>query len=279
MLRVSILGVLKVGLWIALVYVAYCGLLFLLQRQVMFPRFAMGPAPEAASRIPGIEKIWLDTPAGNIESWFILPDKLAGAAPAIIFAHGNGELIDFWPRELAPFTELGIGVLLVEYPGYGRSPGRPSQKSITAAFVEAYDALVRRPDVDPKRIVLFGRSIGGGAACALARQRNAKAMILMSTFTSIRSFTRRYLAPAFIIRDPFDNLEVVKSFSNPVLIIHGNSDEIIPYRHGQTLHRHAANATMITYDAGHNDCPPDWRVFYRDVIRFLVDAEVIGPPQ
>lgn len=281
MLRVSIIGMLKVGFWIALLYVAYCGILFLLQRQVMFPRFAMGPAPETPDHIPGIEKIWLDSAAGIVESWFILPRSSpgAGAVPAIIFAHGNGELIDFWPREMQPFADMGIGVLLVEYPGYGRSAGRPSQKSITDAFVKAYDTLVSRPEVDPERVVLFGRSIGGGAVCALARQRRASAMILMSAFTDIPSFTRRYLAPGFITRDPFDNLEAIKSFSNPVLIIHGSRDEIIPYRHGQTLYRHAPNGKMITYHAGHNDCPPDWRVFYQDVVRFLVDAGVINPRQ
>lgn len=276
MLRFSIFGILKLGLGIALIYVTYCGLLFLLQRHVMFPRFAMGPAPETTDRMPGIEKIWLDTASGKIESWFILPVTTTGAGPAIIFAHGNGELIDFWPHELRPFADLGIGVLLVEYPGYGRSAGRPSQKSITDAFVQAYDTLISRPEVDPERVVLFGRSIGGGAACALARERPVKAMILMSAFTDIPSFTRRYLAPAFIVRDPFDNLEVIKSFSNPVLIIHGTRDEIIPYRHGETLDRHALDGTMISYDAGHNDCPPDWRVFFQDVVPFLVDAGVIG---
>ena len=86
-----------------------------------------------------------------------------------LFLHTvNGELIDFWPHELKKLNRLGIGVLLVEYPGYGRSNGSPSQKNITEAFTGAYDMLVTRPDVDPSRIVLFGRSLGGGAVCILA---------------------------------------------------------------------------------------------------------------
>jgi len=273
----SMAVMIKTGLWILFIYIAYCGLLFLVQRQMMFPRFLMGTAPDTTDDMTGIEKIWLQTESGKIESWFILPkaNNETKPSPAVIFAHGNAELIDFWPHEMRRFAAQGIGVLLVEYPGYGRSEGRPSQKSITDVFVRAYDILINRPDVDPQRIVLLGRSLGGGAVSALARQRPAKAMILMSTFTNIKSFTRRYLAPAFIVRDPFDNLEAIKTFLNPVLIIHGIRDEIIPYRHGKTLHRHAPNGTLITYDAGHNDCPPNWNTFFQDVGQFLIRAGVI----
>jgi len=106
-------------------------------------------------------------------------------------AHGNGELIDFWPNELNRFTNLGIGVLLVEYPGYGRSTGPQSQSSITEAFVTAYDTLCARADVEASKIILVGRSLGGGAVCALAAKRPAAALILMSTFTSARSFDKK----------------------------------------------------------------------------------------
>ena len=274
----SMAGLIKTGFWVVFIYVAYCGLLFLVQRQMMFPRFLMGTVPDTPDDMTGIEKIWLQTESGKIESWFIRPqtNNDTQPSPAIIFAHGNAELIDFWPHEMRRFAALGIGVLLVEYPGYGRSEGRPSQKSITDVFVRAYDVLIDKPEVDPKRIVFLGRSIGGGAVTALANHRPAKAMILMSTFTNIKSFTRRYLAPSFIVRDPFDNLESVKKFLNPILIIHGLRDEIIPYRHGKTLHRYAPNGTLITYDAGHNDCPPDWNIFFQDVSQFLIRSGVIN---
>lgn len=80
--------------------------------------------------IPGMEKIWLKTVGGKIETWFLLPESNQ-PSPAVIFAHGNAEIIDMWPATLNRFTQLGIGVLLVEYPGYGRSKGSPSQRSIT----------------------------------------------------------------------------------------------------------------------------------------------------
>lgn len=260
----------KIVTWTLFIYLAYCGLLFLVQRQMLFPRYLVA-TPSQDEDIPFVEKIWIETATGKIEAWFLPPDPVNGAtpAPAVIFAHGNGELIDFWPHELKKFNGFGVGVLLVEYPGYGRSQGAPSQKNITEAFNRAYDVLIERQDVDPTKIILFGRSVGGGAVCALAAQRPSAALILMSAFISVRSFAKRYLAPAVLIRDPFDNLSVVRKYKGPTLVIHGKFDEVIPYSHGMTLYRASRNATMITYKSGHNDCPPNWKVFWQDIESFL----------
>ena len=166
--------------------------------------------------------------------------------------------------------------MLVEYPGYGRSAGSPSEESITQTFVAAYDLLTSRKDVDPSRIVFFGRSLGGGAVCALARHRPSATLILMSTFSSAKSFAKNFLAPSFIVRDPFDNLGVVKNYPHPVLIIHGKRDTVIPFSHAKALHKAAKQGTLIAYDAGHNDCPPDWKIFWKDVEGFLLENNIIS---
>jgi len=266
----------KIVTWTLFIYLAYCGLLFLVQRQMLFPRYLV-ETPGQNEDIPFVEKIWIETGTGKIEAWFLPPDPVnkTTPAPAVIFAHGNGELIDFWPHELKKFNGFGVGVLLVEYPGYGRSQGTPSQKNITEAFNRAYDVLIERQDVDPNKIILFGRSVGGGAVCALALQRPSAALILMSAFISVRSFAKRYLAPAVLIRDPFDNLSVVREYKGPTLVIHGEFDEVIPYSHGMTLYRASRNATMITYKSGHNDCPPNWKVFWKDIESFLHRCGII----
>ncbi len=260
-----------------LFYLIYCGLLFVMQRQVMFPRYLMGKPTSPSAEIPGVEKIWLKTSFGKVETWFL--SSRAGndpkPGPAVIFAHGNAELIDFCLAEFQTFSKLGIQVLFVEFPGYGRSEGSPSQKSITETFLAAYDMLTLRKGVDPARIVLLGRSMGGGAVCQLARERPSAALILISAFTSARSFAKRYLAPAFLVRDPFDNLAVVRSYKGPILIIHGKNDDIIPYRHGKTLYQAAADGKMIAYECGHNDCPPSSDMFWHDIKMFLRKAGVI----
>ena len=258
-------------------YVAYCCFLFLIQRQILYPRNLIPALPPTNQKIPGLEKIWLDTSFGKVESWLLHPvmENPSAKVPAVIFAHGNGELIDFWPDELKSFTRLGLALLLVEYPGYGRSAGKPSQESITETFIAAYDALTARKDIDGSRIVLFGRSLGGGAVCALAAQRPSRALILMSTFTSVRSFAVRYMVPGFFARDPFDNLALVRSYPGPILFLHGKQDGVIPFRHSVALHKAAKKSQLIAYDAGHNDCPPSWDDFWQHTESFLREIEII----
>ncbi len=267
----------KIGATALSVYLIYCGLLFVLQRQVLFPRYMIPNPATADTAAMGIETLWLETSFGKVEAWYLPPaaGSPAAPAPAVIFGHGNGELIDFWPPMLDRFSRMGLGLLLVEYPGYGRSAGSPSQATIAETFLQAHERLSARPEIDPARIVLFGRSLGGGAVCELALTKPAAALILMSCFKSVRSFAVRYLVPPFLIRDPMDNLAAVRRFEGPVLAIHGRSDEVIPFDHGQALAGAARNGKLIPYEAGHNDCPPDWDLFWRDVERFLRDARVL----
>ncbi|MBW2602695.1 MAG: alpha/beta hydrolase [Deltaproteobacteria bacterium] len=266
----------KIILWTLLFYLVYCGFLFIMQRQILFPRYLID-APYRSEDHPFMEKIWIKTSFGKTEAWFLPPNptKKAEPSPTVIFAHGNGELIDFWPDELKRFNHFGIGVMLLEYPGYGRSEGTPSQKNITETFNNAYNILIERKDVDPAKIILFGRSLGGGAVCTLAAERPSAALILMSTFTSARSFAKKYFAPGFLVRDPFNNLAVVRNYPEPVLVFHGKFDEVIPYSHGMALYKSALHATMITYESGHNDCPPDWETFWRDLEEFLNTSGII----
>lgn len=258
-------------------YLAYAGLVFFLQRSMIFPRFVIPPYTDPV-RPRDAEVLTIQTGEETVEAWFIPADaSFSGPCPAVIFAHGNAELIDFWPEYLKPLSQNGIHLLIVEYPGYGRSKGRPSEKSITRTFTAAYDQLVARNTVDSGRIIFFGRSIGGGAICSLAKERPSAAMILLSTFTSIRSFAPRYGLFPFMIRDPMDNIGVLKEYPRPALILHGNRDDLIPFTHAKALEAVSRNTRLIAYDCGHNDCPPDWNVFWKDVFAFLRENGIMKP--
>lgn len=261
----------KYAAWAAGIYLAYLGLLYILARPMIFPRSQIASPPVGITADSRITKEWIPTSSGRVETWYLPPAKARTdrPSPAVIFGHGNAELIDFSRDEFRPLTEAGLAVLLVEYPGYGRSEGSPSQASITETFCAAYDMLLKRHRVDPNRIILLGRSLGGGAVCALAAKRKSAAIILVSSFTSIRSFAVRFLVPGFLVRDPFDNLAVVSTYAGPILIIHGKHDEIIPYRHARSLHRASANSKLITYACSHNDCPPDWGQYWKEILSFL----------
>ena len=233
------------------------------------------PAPPPAAQIPGAvrtaggETLWLDVDGKRVEAWF-LPAKAAGAAPLIINTHGNGELIDFWPPHVARLRQAGIGVLLVEYPGYGRSEGRPSEKSITRAVLAAYDWAVKDARVDAQRIIAHGRSMGGGAAGQLARHRPLAALILESTYSSLASMERAHGVPDFLVANRFDTIDALREFRGPVLIVHGRHDLVIPFSHAQQLATAAPQARFAALDCGHNDCPPQWEL----VLSFLAESGV-----
>lgn len=255
-------------------YAAYALLIFLMQRQIVYPGRSIRVN---ASPPPGIVPIEVVSSSGRGEAWFMPPlkRKQGERRPLVIFFHGNGEIIDYLPEQAEGFRELGMGVLLVEYPGFGRSAGNPSERSITETAVAAFDAVLQREEVDPERIVIFGRSLGGGAACALAARRPSSALILQSAFTSTRPFARGFLVPGFLVRDVFDNGKVVAAYRQPLLLFHGSSDTTVPPEHSRELLRLAPRARLVEFRCGHNDFPPDWREFYRIIAVFLKDSGVL----
>lgn len=261
----------------AVLYLLYVGYFFFVQRSILFPRHLIFGAGRPAPVVAGLEVYWLNTSQGQVEAWYLPPatPDATGPAPLMIITHGNAERIDDWVEPVTGLRRMGVGVLLVEYPGYGRSQGLPSQASITEALVAAYELIISHPRVDPQAIVLFGRSVGGGAAAALAAERPSAALILFSSFTSVRALAASYGLPGFAVRDPFDVLEVVRSYPNPVLVLHGRYDRTIPYTHGIALHAAAADGELLAYECGHNDCVRDWESFWEELRPFLTRVGVL----
>jgi fermentation-respiration switch protein FrsA (DUF1100 family) len=228
--------------------------------------------PEAV-REAGGEALWIEAEGARIEAWF-LPASSAGPAPVVMYAHGNGELIDFWAKEFAPVRAAGLHVLLVEYPGYGRSRGRPSERNITATLVAAYDLMARDPRVDPARIVGHGRSLGGGAIAQLAARRPVAALVLESTFTSLADIVRGFGIPDWLIVNHFDTRSVLARYPHPVLLIHGLQDVNIPVSHVHGLQNVLRGGRLRLLQCGHNDCPRQWEA----VLSFLAENGVCRRP-
>jgi pimeloyl-ACP methyl ester carboxylesterase len=227
-----------------------------IQRALMFPApRAVLPSETVASA--GGRSIWLEHEGGRTEAWF-LPAHRAGSGGVLVYAHGNGELIDHWLEEWEPLRDAGLAVLLVEYPGYGRSGGRPSAASIAAAMRAGYDWAVAQPGIDAKRVVAYVRSLGGGAVCLLAASREVGALVLESTFTSVADIARSRGFPGFVVVERIESRGVVARFPGPILILHGEGDRVIPVSHARRLHDAAPQSELHTFACGHNDCPrPD----------------------
>ena len=257
--------------------VAWALIVWFTQRSILFPR-AMIDAPAQANPPADAEQWHIDTPAGPVEGWFLPGDGVSAErpGPALIFAHGNGEVIDFWPEVLEPYRAMGVSVLLAEFRGYGRSAGSPSQAAITEDFVAFHDRLAARDEVDRERIIYHGRSVGCGAVAALAKQRRPRAMILQSSFTSAAAMARSYLVPRFMVRDPFEVEGVLEQYAGPVLLLHGKADRIIPVTHAQRLHAAAPDSELKVYAGmGHNDPPPQ-DTYWEDIERFLTEQGVLS---
>jgi len=259
---------------IAIIYLCWGLFIWTVQRKLIYPRHLMPSFEVNLKPFPLLEKIWIDTPAGKVESWF-LPGKGRTSekpGPAVLFAHGNGEVIDHWPKELQPYRDMGISVFLPEYRGYGRSQGNPGQKVIKADMLAFLAALKARPEVNPEQIIYHGRSLGGGVVCDLANDHPPYALIVQSTFSSLSSLAVKYALPSFVARDPYENNKVMAKLTCPMLIFHGKHDEIIAFSHAEKLKGVAPQATLIGYESKHNDFPPDKEVFFKDIRRFLVEA-------
>ncbi len=270
---------LLLALILGLLYGIWCGGLYLFQDRLLFPNdTAPPPLPLGYQGFTTITLTRTLLDGQEVIAWY-LPVPTASAdspAAAVIYFHGNAELIDYQHDVLKGYHRLGCSVLLPEYRGYGRSGGQPSESTIIDDAVFFHDELCKRAEVDSSRIVFHGRSLGGAVAAGLAGQRRPKALILESTFTSATAFSWRYGVPPALVRHPFRTDQIVSLLECPILVMHGRQDTIIPAGHGRTLARLARRGRLVEYDCGHNDFPGDGNedAYWLEIESFLRDSGV-----
>ena len=234
--------------------------LWVFQRKLIYPGAWMTIA-DSPPPAESVERWEITHPSGVTEAWFmpgggVTPDS---PGPAVVFLHGNGELIDQWTQEMSWYTDRGISVLLPEYRGYGRSAGKPSQRAITADLETAVERLREHDLVDADRFFVHGRSLGGGFAAQIVamNQHEPAAVILGSTFTSLPDAAQAMIpVPRFMVRDKLPVEAVMREYAGPVLIVHGAGDTVIPVAHARRNAEAAENATLVIYErTGHNNMP------------------------
>jgi pimeloyl-ACP methyl ester carboxylesterase len=245
------------------------------QRYVTFPSPPGNASNPAALAAAGGEQVWLEADGDRVEAWLLPARERAAPGPLAIYAHGNGELIDMRAAEFAALRDAGISVMLVEYPGYGRSGGSPSEESVTAALVAAYDWAATSRRFDAQRIVGYGRSLGGGAIAQLAARRPLAALLLESTFENLENVVMGYGVPRWLLLNHFDTGAVLREYRGPVLVLHGTRDHVFASEHARALASIAPNATLHLEACGHNDCPRQWEL----VLSFLRKNGVCRRPE
>jgi len=160
------------------------------------------------------------------------------AQGVVLYCHGNAGNLEHFGKTMRDFyVALDRSVLIFDYPGYGRSEGKPSEPGCYAAAEAAYVWLTREKGIAPERIVIAGESLGGGVATELASKRPHEALVLIRTFTSVPDVGRRYAssaAPALMV-NRFDSLKRIKTCPGPIFIAQADKDRVIPFDHGEKL--------------------------------------------
>lgn len=235
-------------------YAAIAALMWFAQERLMFyPRPALAPPiPPPGWRIEEVRIPMRDGVA--LAGVLVRPGE--GRGPLVIYFGGNAEEVTEYAGSVRePYGERAV--LLVNYRGYGGSGGSPTEKALVADAAEVYDWAARRPDVDPARIALHGRSLGSGVAVQLAAARPARCVILTSPFASALDVARSaypWLPVALLLRHPFDSLAHAPRLAIPALFLIGEGDTLVPPEHSERLAAAwAGPVEKLRVPGGHND--------------------------
>jgi len=170
----------------------------------------------------------------TIHGWFLKTRKENGT---LVFFHGNAGNIGDRLEKIQMFYQMGLNVLIVDYRGYGKSEGYPTEEGMYKDALAAYDYLLTRQDVDPQKIIGYGASLGGAAVIDMAAQRTLACLIVDSTFTNARDMAKRIFPfiPGFLVSIKLDSIGKIMGIKTPKLFFHSQEDETVPYELGRKL--------------------------------------------
>jgi fermentation-respiration switch protein FrsA (DUF1100 family) len=251
-------------------YLSLAGLMMFFENS-----FVYHPTPAGAHwqppPSPDIRDVTLSSDAADsIHGWWL---PCAEASGALLYLHGNtGNLSHRGPTLLQLRQALGLSVLIIDYPGFGKSTGTPSEAGCYRAADAAYDWLAKDRGIPSSEIVLFGKSLGGGVATELACRREHRALVLVKTYTSlpdVGSSIFPWLPVRLLMRNRFDSISRIASCRRPVFVAHGTTDEVIPFHLGERLYEAANEPKEFLAMPGHGHNDPFPEEFYRRLGEFL----------
>ena len=225
----------------------------------------------ATLALPGVREVKLRTPDGvELIAWY---GEARPGQPTLLYFHGNAGNLQTRARRMAEYLGKGRGMLMLGYRGYGGSGGTPSEANNVADAMLAHRWLVAA-GVQPDDIILYGESLGSGVAVQLAAARQVRGIILDAPYTSIADVGARiypWLPVRALILDRYENLARMASITAPLLIVHGEEDDLIPLAMGKALFERANKPKQFApiAGAGHAD---HYLYGSYDVIHAWIDA-------
>ncbi len=238
-------------------YLLFVGLVYAMQGRLLYLPNLPGRELAATPEDVGLryEDVRLTASDGvALHGWFV-PAGGEGRG-TLLFFHGNAGNISHRLESISQFHGLGLDVLIIDYRGYGQSEGKPSEQGTYRDAEAAWRYLTDEREVAPSRIVVFGRSVGGAVGAWLAAKREAGALIVESSFSSLPALAAElywFLPVRWLSRFRYATAEYAAAADCPVLVIHSRDDDIVPFHHGRAIYESAGEPRQFLELSGpHN---------------------------
>lgn len=210
----------------------------------------------------------------RLDAWFVPGPR--GDSPAVLFLHGNAGNIGHRLETLEMLHEAGAATLILDYRGFGRSEGHPTERGTYRDAIAGWRWLTQQRGLSPQQIVVVGRSLGGAIAAWLAARVQPAGLILEASFTSIVALGQYHYpwAPiGWLSRFRYNTAAQLERVTCPVLIAHGGLDDIVPFSHAERLAQSVPGASeLLTLDGGHNDAMLVSRQHYVEKLADFIGA-------
>lgn len=248
----------KVLLWAYLLFTIFYGgfglILYMLQSKFLYcPVRTVSYSPEELGL--GYEEVTLIASDGvKLNGWYI---PAANAKFTVLFLHGNGGNIMHRLDSIQQFCNLRLNCFIIDYRGYGKSEGKPTEQGTYLDASAAYKWLIKEKKIKREDMIIFGRSLGGSIAAELAGKVEAASLVVESSFTSYVAMGKKfywYMPVKWFARYRYNTLEYIKAVKCPVMVIHSPDDDIIPFEFGRQLYIAADEPKkFVEISGGHND--------------------------
>jgi fermentation-respiration switch protein FrsA (DUF1100 family) len=216
-------------------YVLLVVVLSFAQRSLLYHPDSTTPEPQQYG-LDQMEALRISTEDGvQLYAWLQAPSQ--PEKPMLIYFHGNAGNLGFRAEKVRTYVDAGIGVLMITWRYNAGSGGKPSEPALV---IDARAALnfVRDTGVADKQVVVYGESLGSGLAVALAAENHIGAVVLEAPYTTIPDLAQHhywYVPAKWLVRDRYDSLTHIAEVSSPVMIVHGESDRVVPVKFGRLL--------------------------------------------
>ena len=247
----------------ALSYIAACAYLWHAQRRLVFiPESLVDRTPAEV----GLQFVEIRIPASdgsNIAAWWLPGGSGDAESSAVLYLHGNDGNLGRELHRLQALHDFGLPILAIDYRGYGHSSGPfPSEAQVYDDAISAWSYLVRVKRIEPRRLVVYGHSLGAAVAVDLALRRGPTCgVVLESAFTSMSAIARReypWVPVDVLLNQRFDVLQNIGRLQAPILFVHGTADREVPSMMSERLYSaaRAPKRLVLVEGAGHEDAMP-----------------------